>query len=119
MFVSWIIFQANIGANNLFFSWIRTIPYGDKIGHFCIFGFLTFVSLFASRFHHFYLKRLRVYSAALAVTVVVIAEEISQGFIPSRTLDAGDLIADMAGIVLFSVGAIWLNNQLKIYKASV
>ena len=40
---------------------------------------------------------------ATYVSIFVILEELSQGFLPSRTLDYKDLIADAAGIFFFSL----------------
>ena len=37
----------------------------------------------------------------LIVLVIVTVEEVSQIFIRGRTFDAGDLVADAAGIIIF------------------
>jgi len=40
---------------------------------------------------------------AIIVLVFATIEEISQYWIPSRTFDLGDLLADFVGVVLFSL----------------
>ncbi len=39
------------------------------------------------------------------VAVIVLIEEISQIYLPQRSFDVLDLLADLAGIVIFSVFA--------------
>jgi len=40
---------------------------------------------------------------ALAVLAFAILEELSQYFFPNRTLDGYDLLADVVGVILFSL----------------
>lgn len=101
-FILWIIYLANTGGNSIFFDLIRHIPYGDKVGHMLLFGLLTYVANLALQSRHFSLGRIPLYYGAVLVSIFVLSEEISQGFIPSRTLDIVDLIADAVGITLFS-----------------
>ncbi|GGP61920.1 VanZ family protein [Shewanella saliphila] len=101
-FILWIIYLANTGGNSIFFDLIRHIPYGDKVGHMLLFGLLTYVANLALLSRHFSLGRIPLYYGAVLVSIFVLSEEISQGFIPSRTLDIVDLIADAVGITLFS-----------------
>ncbi|GGP59312.1 hypothetical protein GCM10009347_27120 [Shewanella algicola] len=101
-FILWIIYLANTGGNSIFFDLIRHIPYGDKVGHMLLFGLLTYVANLALLSRHFLLGRIPLYYGAVLVSIFVLSEEISQGFIPSRTLDIVDLIADAVGIILFS-----------------
>jgi len=98
LFILYIIHLANSG-NSALFEFVRSIPYGDKIGHCVIFGTLTFFVVFASKFRFFRLGKLSVYYGTAAITLFVIAEEISQMFIPSRTFDWIDLSADFVGIL--------------------
>ncbi|MGI2169107.1 VanZ family protein [Shewanella sp. MF05960] len=101
-FILWIIYLANTGGNSIFFDLIRHIPYGDKVGHMLLFGLLTYVANLALQSRHFSLGRIPLYYGAVLVSIFVLSEEISQGFIPSRTLDIIDLVADAVGITLFS-----------------
>ncbi|GGQ18579.1 VanZ family protein [Shewanella litoralis] len=101
-FILWIIYLANTGGHSIFFDLIRHIPYGDKVGHMLLFGLLTYVANLALQSRHFLLGRIPLYYGAVLVSIFVLSEEISQGFIPSRTLDIVDLIADAVGITFFS-----------------
>lgn len=102
-FIIWVIYLANTGQINTYFSFYNHLPYGDKIGHFCLFGFLTLCINLALKCRAIQLGRLRIYWGTACVTTFVVAEEFSQKFIPSRTFDLTDLAADAAGISLFTV----------------
>jgi len=101
-FILWVIYLANTGGSSVFFDITSMIPYGDKLGHFCLFGTLTFLFNLASRCKSFPIGQFRVYYGTAVVTVFVLAEEISQAFIPSRTFDIMDLSADALGILSFT-----------------
>jgi hypothetical protein len=102
-FIAWIIYLANTAQNSMFFEFVGSIPYGDKLGHFCLFGFLTLGANFAFKLKSYKLLSLNVYLGSIAVFIFVLLEELSQYFIPSRTLDATDLLADIVGIITFSL----------------
>lgn len=108
LFIIWIIYLANTGQQSIFFDLVRLIPYGDKVGHLGLFGTLTLLANFASKFKVFKLGKINVYWGSAAVIVFVTIEELSQHFMPTRTLDIFDYIADMVGILLFT----WLSSIL-------
>ncbi len=101
-FLVWIIFSADIGRGSIFFELVRLIPYGDKVGHFILFGILTLLVNVGSSFKRFSLFHYRPYLGSLIVAVVVFLEECSQLYFPNRTFDFYDLLADCVGIVIFS-----------------
>lgn len=102
-FITWIIYLANTAQNSIFFKFVASIPYGDKLGHFCLFGFLTLGANFAFKLKSYKLLSFNVYIGSIAVLLLVLIEELSQYFIPSRTLDATDLLADILGVITFSL----------------
>jgi VanZ family protein len=102
-FIAWIIYLANTAQHSVFFELIASIPYGDKLGHFCLFGLLTLGANFAFKLKSFPLFSVKIYLGAIIVFVMVVSEELSQYFIPNRTLDAADLLADILGIITFSI----------------
>jgi VanZ family protein len=112
-FIVWIIFLADTGGHSIFFDLVRTIPYGDKIGHFFLFGILTATFIVASRFKTFSFGDFTIYYGTVVVSIFVLAEEISQGFIPSRTLDIFDLMADSVGIIGFTYISYLLQKTYK------
>ena len=102
-FIAWVIYLANTAQRSIFFEFVGSIPYGDKLGHFCLFGFLTLGTNFAFKLKSYNLQSVNVYVGSMAVFFFVLLEELSQYFIPSRTLDAIDLFADFVGIIVFSL----------------
>ena len=118
LFLLWIIYLANTGASSVFFGFIRSIPYGDKWGHFGLFGALTFLTIVASKFRYFCIGKLRIYFSTVVVALFVFAEELSQAFIPSRTFDLVDLTADFFGIIVATVIASLASKYLKKHHSS-
>ena len=105
-FLIWIIYQRDVGAQLGFIGFIAAIPYGDKWGHFFLFGTLTFITILATQFHRFSAPRLNaVYSAPLLIAIVVALEETSQLFLDTRTFEWLDLVADALGILVFAFAA--------------
>lgn len=99
-FIAWIIYLANTGGDSIFFDLVRTIPYGDKIGHIGLFGFLTLFSIIGFKLRSFGFVKMRIYYGCIPVFLFVVIEEFSQIFISSRTFDSGDLAANMIGILI-------------------
>ena len=110
LFILWIIYLANSGSSSPFFSFVHAIPFGDKLGHFGLFGTLTLISILATRYRTFQLGFLNIYYAAAGVAVFVVCEEISQLLLPLRTFDPVDLSADFLGI-LVATGLMSLMNK--------
>lgn len=108
VFLFWIIYLANTGQHSVFFDFVRRIPYGDKIGHLILFGFLTLGAVIASGFRT--IGNSRLYWGAVCVFMFVLVEEVTQQFFPSRTMDINDVVADVMGIAVFSGVAYLLNR---------
>ena len=90
-FIGWIISQANTGANNLFFSLVNWLPYGDKFGHFSLYAILTVLTNLAMKFRYFTVLKRPSQLGAFCVAIFATAEEFSQMFLPSRTGNMGCL----------------------------
>jgi VanZ family protein len=102
-FIIWIIYLANTAQNSVFFELVASIPFGDKLGHFLLFGLLTLAANFVFKLKKITLFSINIYAGSVIVFFFALIEELSQHFIASRTLDANDFIADIIGIVVFSV----------------
>lgn len=102
-FILWVIYLANTNSSNIFFDFIDTLPMGDKIGHFCLFGLLTFLAIVSLKFRTLKLGKYQLYWGVALVVTFVVLEEISQAFIASRTFDLTDLSADFFGIATASL----------------
>lgn len=112
-FVLWVIYLANIGHNNALFQWVAQTPYGDKLGHLFIFGFLTLITNASLKFRTVFVGKLNLYLGTLLVSIFVLAEELSQGFLPTRSMDVEDVIADAIGIVLFTAISHFLAMRIQ------
>lgn len=104
-FILWVIYLANTGSHNPLLALVQQMPYGDKIGHLCLFGSLNFVAILGLRFHRIRYRKLRIYTATAALAVFVLAEEITQLANPLRTFDWLDLSADALGMTLANLAA--------------
>lgn len=102
-FITWIIYLANTAQNSVFFEFVASIPNGDKLGHFCLFGLLTLGANFTFKLKCYTLRTFNIYIGSTVIFGFVLVEELSQYFIPNRTLDATDLLADFLGIITFSL----------------
>ncbi|HEY1172422.1 MAG TPA: VanZ family protein [Verrucomicrobiae bacterium] len=103
LIIALVVMLANDGHYSFIFTWIRAIPDADKIGHFVLMGGLSFVVNLACGLRTFTaLKRPWLLGSAI-VTVIVVLEEISQAWVPTRTFDLVDLLFDFLGIYCFAL----------------
>lgn len=111
-FILWIIFLANTGSNNILFDIIRSIPNGDKFGHFFLYGMLTLVINLELKSKTINIGKYNLLLGTVLVCIFVVLEELSQGFIPSRTLDYQDLLADAMGIYIFTFVYLYISKNI-------
>lgn len=71
------------------------IPWGDKIGHFVLMGILAFTITAAVRRRH-------ILVANTVLILVVVLEEGSQLWLRYRHFEVLDLVANLAGIIVFA-----------------
>ena len=95
-----IIVLADSNGTN-YFAFVGLLPFGDKIGHFCLMGFFSLIVNLALSARTIRLWKLNYLLGSLIVFAVVFAEEISQIFVRGRSFDLTDLLADAAGIFIF------------------
>jgi len=102
LFVIGIIVFADLGKLDIV-GFVTRLPYGDKIGHFALYGILALlIDLAVIRSHPSPHRRLLVIQIALILALVIGLEEFSQQFFPSRTFDLVDLAFSYLGVVFFS-----------------
>ena len=95
-----IIVLADMGSLG-FLGGLYNFPYGDKAGHFILFGILSFLIVLAvlrSRRHPDPIRATVV--VTLVLTLFITVEEISQIFFPNRTFSLLDLSFSLAGTFL-------------------
>lgn len=107
-----IIVLADLRGTRFMLNFVGNIPFGDKIGHFCLMGmFSLFVNL-ALGAKTFQVWKLNFLSGSLIVLAIVTAEEFSQIFIRGRTFDLRDLAFDYAGIFIFGETARFICRKI-------
>jgi len=102
-YIFWVIYRADIGQPTSIHVFITSVPYGDKVGHFFIFGLLALLGNLALKLRQITIGSLRIYVASVLVFTFAIVEELSQAFFPDRTLDLVDAIAGILGILVLSL----------------
>lgn len=96
-----IIFIASQKSTRYLLNFMGNIPFGDKLGHFFLMGFLSFLINLILQARTWGLGKIRYLLGSLIVFIVVTIEEISQLYVRGRTFDLTDLVADLAGILVF------------------
>ena len=109
-----LVYLANGSETAKLFRFIRSLPMGDKIGHFFLMGMLSFLLNLALGGRKIELWGIGIPLGTLIALVVVTIEEISQIFVRSRSFDLIDLLFDFAGIVLLGQLAVWLATRRKV-----
>jgi hypothetical protein len=95
---TWIVVIADRGDGGKWWPFLEKLPMGDKIGHVGLVGTLSFLCNLA-----FFLKQPGWLPKAITrVTLILFAiltlEEIAQAFIPTRTCELGDWVANLIGL---------------------
>ena len=110
LFIVAIVVVANLDKFPKPLKYLYDFPGGDKVGHFSLFGILSF--LLNRSALTLYPKRNPVrltLTVSLLLSIVIGLEEWSQSLFPARTMSATDLIASYAGVAVFAFLAyrIW------------
>ena len=108
-----LLIATNSGNFPPWLNFYRKIPYGDKVGHFFIMGFLAFAINCLMKNACFQIKGWRILKGSLLVALFVTIEEPLQVYIPNRTFSYFDLIANYLGIMTsgFLVCAFHINRS--------
>ena len=102
LFIVLVIVLANRGQLGIL-GWLNRIPFGDKAGHFILYGILTLLvdlALFRSLRHSS--RRLLALRVALILALLIGLEEFSQQYFPNRSFDLVDLTFSYLGVIFFS-----------------
>ena len=101
LIVAGIIVVADIKSTSYLLSFVGNIPYGDKIGHFVLFGVLAFLVNFAFGMRNLSFGRFEYLLGSLIVIIGITVEELTQIFMRGRTFSWLDLFCGYAGILVF------------------
>ncbi|MBU1667660.1 VanZ family protein [bacterium] len=103
IFITFIIFLADSADHNFAFRLIGHIPYGDKLMHGFLYGIMALLLNYGLNFKSYKLLGFNMQLGAIIVLTFAGLEEISQYWLPSRTCDVGDFVADTVGVIVFSL----------------
>ena len=110
LFILLIIILADHGKLG-FFGVINQIPYGDKAGHFILYGILTLLlDLTLIRVLPNRSPKRVVVLMGLILALIIGLEEYSQQFFAKRTYDVVDLTFSYLGVLFFSWRAMKINK---------
>ena len=101
IFILFIIYLADTADHNFAFELIGHIPYGDKVMHGFLYGTMALLLNYGLNYKsHKIIFNLQL--GAVIVLLFATIEEITQYWLPSRTFDLVDLLADFIGVILIS-----------------
>jgi len=103
LFISFIIYLADTADYNFAFRVIGNIPYGDKFMHSLLYGVMALLLNYGLNFKSKKIFGFNMQVGAIVVLTFAGLEEITQYWLPSRTCDVFDFVADVVGVVLFSL----------------
>jgi hypothetical protein len=107
------IVLADLGRLPGFLAAVYAFPYGDKVGHFVLYGILAFllVSVVPG------VDRLKPWRNALlsciGLIVFIGVEEISQLVLANRSADLMDFVCSVLGVIAFGCAA-WLVKRRNV-----
>lgn len=109
LFIILIIVLADRGQLGIL-KLVNQIPYGDKAGHFILYGILTFL-VDLTLFEALPLRSTKLIAVMTGLTLALLigVEEYSQQFFSSRMYSLQDLFASYLGVIFFS----WLALRIK------
>lgn len=117
LFIILIIVLADLGKLGIL-QMVNQIPFGDKAGHFILYGILTLlINLTLFRSVPFQSRTRVAVISGLILALLIGLEEFSQRNFSSRTFSLGDLTASYLGVIFFS----WLalrRNRIEESKVS-
>ena len=103
LFISFIIYLADTANYNFAFRMIGNIPNGDKLMHGLLYGVMALLLNYGLNFKSKKIFEFNMQIGAIIVLTFAGLEEITQYWLPSRTCDVFDFVADVVGVVLFSL----------------
>jgi VanZ family protein len=105
VFLGLVIYTEDVGAGDRYWGWVSKVPLGDKFCH-CAFMFtFSVLTNLALRCRPILLGGRTLLLGTVIVTFIIVAEEVSQRWIPGRDFDLLDLSADLVGIACGSLVA--------------
>ncbi len=111
LFLCLLILMKNLNLGNSVFGLLHGIPHIDKLGHFFLYGLLTYLMSFALKHRSIKLMTIRIPMAPVIMLIATFMEECSQITQEFRTFSLLDMLANAVGIVCFGTLAIWFTRR--------
>jgi polysaccharide biosynthesis protein VpsQ len=105
LFMLVIVTIANRGEGDRWWSFIHSIPYGDKLGHVGLMGMLCLLCNLAFTPRRFCFLPSFISRVTFILFALITLEELSQAFIATRSCDLFDWLADLTGLALGQICA--------------
>ncbi len=102
VFIAWMIIHADMNHKNLIIKIGHSVPWGDKIGHFTLFGIMALLLNMTIRFRQVKLYTRQFHLGSVIVFAFAVIEEFSQLALSTRTFDLVDMAFDLFGIGILS-----------------
>jgi VanZ family protein len=107
LFILLIVFLADAGLLSRYLGFLYNFPYGDKAGHFILYGILTLlINLSLFRSYPNQGRSLLAVKCGLTLALLIGLEDFSQQFFSKRTFDLVDLSFSYLGLLCFSWVAV-------------
>ncbi|MEL6657973.1 MAG: VanZ family protein [Bacteroidota bacterium] len=108
LFIIYIIICADLGQAGFLAGRVRNLPFGDKMGHFLLYGMLAFLVNLAFSNARWRLAGWLVLKGSTLVVLFAVAEELTQIFLANRSFELVDILCDLLGIYVFGKLARWI-----------
>ena len=112
------IVTADVKSTSYLLNFVGRIPYGDKIGHFVLFGTFAFLVNLSLGARSFGFGRFNYLLGSLIVLLVITIEEFTQIFMRGRTFSWLDLLCGYAGVLVFGELARVIYRKISAKKES-
>jgi hypothetical protein len=110
LFIILIIVLADMGILAHYVGFVYAMPYGDKAGHFILYGILSLlINLTVFRSRPEQSRKLLAIKTGLILALLIGFEELSQQYFSNRTFSGLDLSFSYLGVIGFS----WLAFKIK------
>ena len=111
LFIILIIVMADAGVLAQYLGFLYSYPFGDKVGHFILYGILALlINLTLFRSHPDQRPSLLAVRCGLILALLIGLEEFSQQLFATRTFDVIDLSFSYLGVISFSVLAVTIKK---------
>lgn len=112
LFILLIIVMADAGILADYLGFLYLYPFGDKVGHFALYGILALlINLTLFRALPDQSRSLLATKCSLILALLIGLEEFSQQYFVSRTFDLVDLGFSYMGVIGFSWLALNIKNR--------